>query len=58
MPGYVGFLIDINDDEKFSEYARATAPTMAKHGGAASPFAARSATSSRDAWTRPRTPGW
>jgi uncharacterized protein (DUF1330 family) len=33
VPGYVGFLIDIRDNEKFSEYARATGPTMAKHGG-------------------------
>ncbi len=33
MPGYVGFLIDIRDNDKFSEYARATGPTMTKHGG-------------------------
>jgi uncharacterized protein (DUF1330 family) len=33
MPGYVGFLINIQDHKKFSEYAIATGPTMAKHGG-------------------------
>lgn len=33
MPGYVGLLIDIQDNKKFSEYAVATAPTMAKYGG-------------------------
>jgi uncharacterized protein (DUF1330 family) len=33
VPGYVGFLIDIKDNVTFSEYARATGSTTAKHGG-------------------------
>jgi uncharacterized protein (DUF1330 family) len=33
MPGYVGTLLDIHDDEKFHEYLVATAPTLAKYGG-------------------------
>jgi uncharacterized protein (DUF1330 family) len=33
MPGYVVTMIDIDDHEKFSEYARAVGPTLAKYGG-------------------------
>jgi uncharacterized protein (DUF1330 family) len=33
MPGYVVTMIDIDDHEKFSEYARAVGPTLAKFGG-------------------------
>jgi uncharacterized protein (DUF1330 family) len=33
MPGYVAFLVDIQDEKMFSEYAVATGPTLAKHGG-------------------------
>jgi uncharacterized protein (DUF1330 family) len=33
MPAYIGFLIDIHDNEAFSEYAKAAAPTYAPYGG-------------------------
>lgn len=33
MPGYACFLIDIDDQRRFSEYAVATTPTLAKYGG-------------------------
>lgn len=33
MPGYVVTMIDIDDHEKFSEYARAVGPTLEKYGG-------------------------
>ena len=33
MTGYVCFLVDIDDQERFSEYAVATGPTLAKYGG-------------------------
>ena len=33
MPGYVGTLLDIEDAEKFRDYVRAVAPTLAKYGG-------------------------
>jgi uncharacterized protein (DUF1330 family) len=33
MPAYIGTLLDIDDHEKFGEYARAVAPTLAAYGG-------------------------
>jgi uncharacterized protein (DUF1330 family) len=33
MPGYVGFLLDIHDQGRFGDYARAVGPILAKHGG-------------------------
>lgn len=33
MPGYVVTMIDIDDHEKFSEYARAVGPTLREYGG-------------------------
>ena len=47
MPGYVGTLLDIEDAEKFRDYVRAVAPTLAKYGGRIALRAGRSPTSSR-----------
>jgi uncharacterized protein (DUF1330 family) len=33
MPAHIGTLLAIDDHEKFGEYARAVAPTLAKSGG-------------------------
>jgi uncharacterized protein (DUF1330 family) len=33
MPGYVGALLDIHDQDRFREYLKGVGPTLAKHGG-------------------------
>jgi len=33
MPGYVGTLLDIHDQDGFREYLKGVAPRLAKHGG-------------------------
>ena len=33
MPGYVGTLLDIHDQDGFREYLKGVAPSLAKHGG-------------------------
>jgi uncharacterized protein (DUF1330 family) len=33
MPGYVGTLLDIHDQERFREYLKGVGPSLAKHGG-------------------------
>lgn len=33
MPGYFVLLVDINDHDRYAEYARAVPPTYARYGG-------------------------
>ena len=33
MPGYVGTLLDIHDQDRFRKYLKGVGPTLAKHGG-------------------------
>jgi uncharacterized protein (DUF1330 family) len=33
MPGYVGTLLDIHDQERFRDYLKGVGPSLAKHGG-------------------------
>lgn len=33
MPGYVGTLLDIHDQDRFREYLKGVGPSLAKHGG-------------------------
>jgi uncharacterized protein (DUF1330 family) len=33
MPGYVGTVLDIHDQDRFREYLRGVGPSLAKHGG-------------------------
>jgi uncharacterized protein (DUF1330 family) len=32
MPGYVGTILDIHDNDRFREYLRGVGPSLAKHG--------------------------
>lgn len=33
MPGYVGTLLDIHDQDRFRDYLKGVGPSLAKHGG-------------------------
>jgi uncharacterized protein (DUF1330 family) len=33
MPGYVGTLLDIHDQDRFREYLKGVGPSLAQHGG-------------------------
>ena len=33
MPGYVGTLLDIHDQDRFREYLKAVGPSLARYGG-------------------------